>query len=277
MKNFTLVWFCALLVTVSAVQAAEISAPTSLDVYGFASLNAETNQKFDHNWRWARVGLKAHPYSAVLKDTFLTRFEYDLSTSAMKYAYVQFDRDWRGGQASLVLGQSLNPIQFFYPGPAGLPLTRWPDAEGNFSVYCPGAALYYEYKLFEFKAVSFGQGQFATTLSLGTLSMGWEESVGHTVVFAGDHLGKYLENLFIGWAHFDDDDLGHAFFVQDHWKVWHPSLQLYAQYDFGDQTEAWLTGLSWVYSKNSFVKVFYDAKVGNWKGGELKAEITFAF
>ena len=131
MKNFTLVWFCALLVTVSAVQAAEISAPTSLDVYGFASLNAETNQKFDHNWRWARVGLKAHPYSAVLKDTFLTRFEYDLSTSAMKYAYVQFDRDWRGGQASLVLGQSLNPIQFFYPGPAGLPLTRWPAAEGN--------------------------------------------------------------------------------------------------------------------------------------------------
>jgi hypothetical protein len=277
MKSWT-IFFCLLtLLVISNASNAQAAELTKIQPYGFASLNVETNDSLSYDWRWARIGVKAYPYSAQLKDTLMVRFEYDLTSTSIKYGYVQLDRPWHGGKTSFLAGQFLAPIQYFYPGPAGLRLTRWPDMEGRFSVYGSGVSLHYENGPLSFKAAHFGSGQVSTTIGFGALSLGWEDMIGYTAAFQGAYLSSKWVKIFLGYSKFNDDELGDSFFVQNYWEVFDPSLRLYAQYEFGDQDESWLTGLSWAYSKNSFIKVFYDTTVNELKDGDLKLELTFAF
>ncbi|MDZ7798514.1 MAG: hypothetical protein U5L76_02755 [Patescibacteria group bacterium] len=229
-----------------------------LKITTFARLDLPDKKIEDYRFAWGRIGIKFYPYSDILGQKIMVRTEFDYTTSSLKYLYVQFDRNYSGGQFNFLVGQYLCPVNLIWPGPRHNRLSRWPDAKADLPVSCAGTALWYSHGNWSVKAAHYNGGS-TMTLGLYGLTGFYVQNTAHGV--AWQHSFNYWFNPFVGLTRYEENIPGKesVFFVQNHIDF-PKGLRLYGLYDFGDTENTWMVTLSWKYAPDSSIYISYDQR-----------------
>ena len=275
MRKHIIVLFVLFTMLFSGIASAEkldtIAAfSENFDIYGFASMEVPSKADSTYHFNWARIGFKAHPWSNLIEN-YMVRFEYDLTTSSMKYAYVQkgFDNGF-----TVFGGKQLASPQYGYPGPSSIRLNRWPDAEhSGMSVYSTGLGLWYTTEDGDvFRIINSGKNDWNASISTGPITAYWENEVAYGAVI--EHSCNEWVNPFVGVTNYDGRISEHPtnIFLQNYFQLgdyW----RLYVQYDVNENEEdSWLVGFTGEYAENCFLKVYYDER-----DDFLRVKFTYSF
>lgn len=250
---------CLICLLLSVSVSAEGLQVEDLKITTFVRFDFPDEENSDYRPVWGRVGIKFFPYSSVLNQKFMVRTEYDYTTSSLKYLYVQLDREYFGGKASLLLGQYLCPVELIWPGPRQNRLPRWPDAQSDLPVYCQGAALWYSHGKWTVRTAHYNGDGATVTVGAYGLTGFYVKDVAHGA--AWEHSFCSWLNPFVGITRYEECIPGkeNVFFVQNH-VDFPKGLRLYGLYDFGDTEDTWMATLSWEYSPDSSIYVSYDQR-----------------
>lgn len=249
--------------------------PSSITPYGFASLGIPTKNSEKFDFDWARVGFAANVRSTteMINDLDVV-VEYDISTDEVKYCYVQANlkRFANGFEVSLTGGKFLSPVQYTYPGPKALPLTRWPDTSNLFKAYEEGIGVRVSREGLGVMRVAYwsndvGEGMTAM-YNLGSLWLYYDSADGSGVVVES----PWKSNLFRVRAGYAEQKEGvNTSFVQNETKISRAlSFWIQAQRSAGENDL--LSGFVLTYAKNSFVKAFWDTQ-----DNSAQIHLTFSF
>ncbi|PIT90560.1 MAG: hypothetical protein COU22_01480 [Candidatus Komeilibacteria bacterium CG10_big_fil_rev_8_21_14_0_10_41_13] len=250
-----------------SIQASELD---SLNLYGFANLQAKLYEDEDNKILWSRLGLKGY------QNNLFFRFEYDAASNNLKTSYLQAGLQDFGPMSDIKVsfGRLLSPPAALYPGPADLQMSRWPVSLDPYLININGASVGFGLPLgLEMETTCFtknGKSELAGYLSgVAPDGMTWSlfyETGAATSVIIGfkDRIPWFLNpSIGLSWVPYPDGSSGAG--LKAHFSNYLPlseSLRLYTQYDLdragGD--DDYLVGLTWQYAVNSFVKVYYDDK-----------------
>jgi hypothetical protein len=134
------------------------------------------------------------------------RVEYDVSTSALNYAYLQIND--LPGSIKLQVGQLSSPAAQIYPGPAKFQLPRWPLTFTGYSVAVKGVSALWEYKGFSGRIGAFTgpltkKTEMAVVIFSSQLSgagIAFESAVGPALFIANPSETKWLNyNGHFSW------------------------------------------------------------------------------
>lgn len=242
------------------------------DVYGYGNMSMPTTQKDSFSVGLARVGVK------VPKGKFLLRFEQDLAKNKLQYAYCEALNSARflRGVVNMRVGYQLTNALDAYPGPQTfqLPITRYAHTLDDFTFCFAGVSAVYESGVLAIKAASFGRHKFMGSVQVaalsGTFMVNWEQEVGfHATAF----LPVGPAHPFLGAVRYTSEERSGevVMFVQEYIQL-APNVRLYGQYDFGDIKERLVTGLTYAWAADSFLKLYRD-----FQDKKFLAEVAYGF
>ena len=232
----------------------------SAKVYTFGCLKIAGSNTDQFNFSRARIG------TDVFKSGEQARVEYDVTTSSLTYAYVQINNL----PITIQIGQYLNPVGWFYPGPSKIQLPRYQMTWAGYSGYLKGVCGIWDHdwlttRVAVFTSTLTEKTEMSSIVTLSSLSgsgIGYESGVGPTLF-----IGNPMESKWLNYnLHFSNRKDG-----------WRGSIQYYANplsnLRFFTQVEKvrdvdatntilgknWITmtGLTLTY-KVTMVKLFYD-------------------
>ena len=239
--------------------------------YGLFSVQGSTQEsekKADFNW--ARLGFVLESnFSESIKTKAV--LEYDFSSDKVKYAYIGFSKNFTENLGfEFSGGQLLSPVQYTYPGPKAIPLTRWPDGSDYFTAYQEGICVKFYGKRWSVRISNWSDsGVDGTTVMVNykNLFVYHDDSEGYGVVIDSPWGTRAFDSR-IGYA--DSKERGETFFVQNESKLGE-KLSLWVQVEYSESLD-YLSGLTYTYKHNSFLKLFWDSRTDS-----LEARVTYTF
>jgi hypothetical protein len=167
-------------------------------------------------------------------------------------------------------GKFLTPALDSLASQKSRPTPRDQLAMDKFSTYLVGIRLDATYRGTLISLASHGDNGIVLTTRKDGLTLFWEKDAGHGLVAKLEGSGRFIHPLAgIAW----DTHGNPSAFLQNYVQL--PiKTRFYGQLDYdGEKNKDYpLVGLTHVYSKHSFVKLYYDGL-----GESVKAETTFAF
>ncbi len=235
-----------------------------IEPYGFGSVSVPTGGDGEYALRWLRPGTQIHP-----SDWMRVHLEYDVATTKLSYGYAEVVATLFGMRIAGSTGQMLSPIAALYPGPATLPLTRWPDTLASYALRNTGVAGAVSGKGWKITISHYADHQIATCATYQGVSLFWQKGVGGGVITRPIRIHHYLQPS----AGVSVETVETVAFVQNRATIT-PWLNAYVQADYhsAENGVAILSGLTATYAPRSFIKLLWDGKEE-----KLKSEITFAF
>ncbi|PIR07229.1 MAG: hypothetical protein COV55_00610 [Candidatus Komeilibacteria bacterium CG11_big_fil_rev_8_21_14_0_20_36_20] len=262
-KSITFFIILMILVAASPIIAQDLN----LSPYGYISINIPTEDGDEYQIQRARVGVTT---AQLLENgTVKTKFEFDINSAIVKWAYGQFDKSLWQGTVSLVVGIHPNSVACLYPGPKNLRLTRWPDMLDHHTLYSTGTSIWYKKGNFTGRATHFNHNSSSFALTFYGLSGFWEKNTCLGGMFESPWTTRLLHPYMGGMS--CDDALGNLFFIQNYVQLPYNN-RLYGQYDFGDTKDSWLFGINHEFSTDCFIKCFYETR-----DEKIIGEVNFAF
>lgn len=247
-------------------------------IYGVGSLNIPTETKGQYTWDRLRLGVDA-PMTTEVSGHLLV----DVSKSAadVKFGYV----DVRRGHFTANVGKWLAPAQFCFDPAGTIQLPDWSYSNRHFTAFGLGGRVdVANGPVF----VSVGHNNDGVDSRLSSIvtvagkdTTGYDRSAALSV-YAEGHVGygayarltvsRWLNPSFGGSTYSQNTTRGTAsgetyVFFQNYVQVL-SSLRLYGQYDVTNRDnlpDRGLVGLAWEYAPRSFVRVYYDTAMEEWR------------
>jgi len=269
----SLLFLALALISADPATAATTQAD-SLQVYAFAGNTTTFEQKEAgaYQWDWSRFGFRAYT-----GENFMLRMEYDFSSNAMKYSYLEYMNNYHNWKLGLQFGRWLIPCMYNWPGPSTLAMPRWSYSQNDLSVYGTGLSGYAKHGQFKLQAGTFGYQNYVANVQYGPISAWWTKDEGQGAFFKQSFC-SWL-NLFTGWTNYENrpgrdfPNRRNAAFVENHIRLGN-RVRVYTQYDFGDFNGTFISGISYLLipgDVENTISVFYDSQ-DLWQ-----ARLTFSF
>jgi len=272
--NKLIIAIISILILVPLIASAASTPADSIQVYGFAS-NTSTfaDDNGAYQWDWSRFGFRAYT-----GDHVMVRMEYDVSSNAMKYSYMELMTKKGSWKLGAQYGRWLIPCMYNWPGPSSLPMTRWSYSQSDLSVYGTGLSAYAKTGNFKLQAGNFNNGDsYTANLGYGPINAWWTQDEGQGLFFK-ETFHPWI-NLFVGWTNYEDrpgrdfPERRNSAFIQNHVRLG-DQIRVYTHYDLGDHRGAFIGGVSYMLFSGDVentIGVFYDSN-------ELwQARVAFSF
>lgn len=208
-----------------------------------------------------------------MEDDFSAVLDYEIVKNNIFQCFAKYSKKiGTDGEVNIIAGKFFDPVwnSNLIAGPRTLQETRWETMLYDFPFFCEGAQFGAQYKDWNFKAAVFNgteKKQFATSLENNYGSIFFVQDVGYGG-FTRIPLPANLK-LSVGASHFVTDV--NSAFVKAEIDVL-AKIHLMVEGDFNSKkSPEMLTGVTYTYKPNSFLKLYWDSEVG------FQGKVTYAF